>query len=283
LALWQTESTQKKRAKNSELNLIPVKVPAIIERGIFEIVQAKLRRNQQDSSRNLKHGYLCNKRVTCGVCGYKMISRPSNNTSGKIYQYYACPSGRIEYNSLHNVKLPNFRADHVDAHVWEWVSSILKNKKLVDTGWKEHRQRQAQTNAPLHRRLELIDRLIAEHKGKFDRLLDLYVSGDIPKDVLTDRKARPEAEILALEHERQSIQEQLEENSLTEEQIKGINEFLDTIREELPHTDLKTKREIFRRLDVQVELNVEDGHKISCAKCTLDKKNIDLRSVSFML
>jgi hypothetical protein len=215
-----------------------------------------------------------------------MISRASTNTSGTTYLYYACPSGRIEYNSLHNCNLPNFRAEQVDTAVWNYIASILENPKKVDRGWDEYRERKAQSNAPLLRRLELIDNLTAELKSKFDRLLDLYLSDDIQREDLTERKARLETEKTSLEAERQSILAQLQRTTLTEEQIQSINEFLDAIREELPFTGIATKRKIFQRLNVQVQLTIEDGERIAYVQCTLDygaKKRINLRSETFML
>ncbi|GIK44077.1 MAG: hypothetical protein BroJett011_79100 [Chloroflexota bacterium] len=53
---------------------IPVEVPAIVSREIWEAAQERLEQNRVNSKRNRKPGrYLLATRVTCGVCHYKMV------------------------------------------------------------------------------------------------------------------------------------------------------------------------------------------------------------------
>ena len=46
------------------------------------------------------------------------------------------------------------------------------------------------------------------------RLLDLYLSGEFEREVLTDRKSRIEAAIQAIERERETLAEMLERKTL---------------------------------------------------------------------
>lgn len=68
----------------------------------------------------------------------------------------------------------------------------------------------------------MIDDLLADNCRQLERLLDLYLSGDFDKEVLTDRRTRLEATITALEKERAELTIQLETTTLTEGQIKTL-------------------------------------------------------------
>jgi hypothetical protein len=66
-----------------------------------------------------------------------------------------------------------------------------------------------------------------------ERLLDLYLSGDFAKEMLTDRKARLETTIAALEKERADLVITLESRTISDAQILTIEKFVKKVAEGL--------------------------------------------------
>jgi hypothetical protein len=128
-------------------------------------------------------------------------------------------------------------------------------------------------------RLKVLNDLIADHEGQLDRLLDLYLSGDFPKEMLTERKARLEATLQALEHERAGLVAHLEARTLTPDQIQSLQDFAAKVGRglDLAASDFQTKRRIIEDLNVTATLAVEDGQMIAYVSCILGEDALSLR------
>ena len=100
---------------------------------------------------------------------------------------------------------------------------------------------------------------------QFEKLLDLYLAGDFPKEVLTERKTTLETTIAALEKERADLLMTLESQALSDEQIATIVDFAGKVASGLEEAekDFEAKRRIIDGLDVQVRLVIEDGLKVA--------------------
>ena len=64
---------------------IPVEVPPIIEKDLFELAQQRFVLNKKLAKRNTKHEYLLGRRLTCAKCGYTYVGRTRR---GKHYYYF---------------------------------------------------------------------------------------------------------------------------------------------------------------------------------------------------
>ncbi len=98
-----------------------------------------------------------------------------------------------------NVKchLPSFRVDVVDALVWEWIKDLLANPDTLEKGLAEYQQSREQFCAPIRDRLVVLDDLWQDSKGQLDRVLNLYIAGDIPRELLIDKKQQLEVTLVS--------------------------------------------------------------------------------------
>jgi len=204
---------------NGSDHRLAVEVPPIVDRETWEAAQARRAENKVIARRNLQHDYLLGKRVTCGECGGEMYG-DSQAWGDTLYQYYRCWSARHWEDSARSCSAPGFRADQVDAAVWEWVKSFLLDPAVLGRGLSEYQAERDRENAPIRERLKVVDDLLADNRAQLERLLDLYLSGEFPKEALTDRKIRLETTISALEKERAGLVAHLEARTLTADQIK---------------------------------------------------------------
>jgi len=261
-------------------HLIAVEVPAIVSREVWKMAQARRKRNQRDARRNMRHEYLLSKRVTCGHCGYKMAGS-AKQCQNKLYLYYQCHASKRD-QSVRSCDMPYFRADHVDAVVWNWIKSVLADPVALAEGLRAGQAEREQTSKSLRDKLAVLDDLLSDNRQRLERLLDLYLRGDFPKEILTDRKARLEETVSALERERIDLAAQLEGQILTDDQIEAIRDFVAQVIDglEVADADFKVRRRVVEMLDVQATLAVEDGQKVIYARCVLGEEALSIASIS---
>lgn len=248
---------------NAREHWLAVEVPAIVSRELWEAVQERRKHNKEMAKRNTKNEYLLSRRVTC-QCGTKMTGRPSRGRSTILY-YLCC--ARVGQIASHTCDMPYFRADQVDKAVWEKVKEWLQHTEVLRQTLEEAQAQREEANKPLRDRLAVVDDLLADNRRQLEKLLDLYLSGDFPKEVLTERKARLETTIAALEKERADLVVTLEAQTLTDEQILTIEQYAGEIADGLEEAenDFEARRRIIEGMDVQVRLTVEDGVKVAWA------------------
>ncbi len=274
--VWHCGKRVHGRKLNPREQWLPVEIPAIISRGVWEKVQERKRRNKEMAKRNTKHEYLVGRRVVCGQCGAKMIG----NAGNRDRHYYYCPASQGELAAKRACDNRYFRVDKVDAAVWEWVHGLLLEPETLRKKLEEERAKAEEATKPLRARLAVIDDLLADNRRQLEKLLDLYLSnGAFTKEMLTDRKARLEATIAALEKERADLTTQLEAITLTDEQIQDFEEFaiqtmLDLAARQFG--DFERRRKIIDDLDVRVTLAMEDGQRVAYVRCRIGEAAIPI-------
>ena len=68
-------------------------VPAIIDKKVFDAVQAKLSKNAEGPARGkAKVHYLLSQKLFCGHCGTLMVGESGTGKNGTVHHYYTCGS-----------------------------------------------------------------------------------------------------------------------------------------------------------------------------------------------
>jgi hypothetical protein len=194
----------------------------------------------------------------------------SKNASGYNF-YYRCVA---HDGTIANLKcpLPQFRLELVDAAVWQWVTEFLTNPELLEQGMADYQTEQEVKNERVFERVAIIDELLADHQEQLNRILDLYLEGDFPKELLVEKKRRLEETIRALESEKLDLKDFIEKRSLTPEEYEDIQEFSRKISEgiNLVSCDFETRKQVIELLDIQVVCMLDDdGNKFVNLKCIL--------------
>jgi site-specific DNA recombinase len=251
-------------------SLPTVEVPAIVSHEMWEMAQRRLDENRGTRRREPKHQYLLRRRARCG-CGLKMRCRTTMTANGKLYRYYGCTSLGRPNRSSYNCDVPRFDADRVDAGVWEWVKSLLGSPEaLLEALEAQHSLREEEQQA-LARRLEDVERQIAEHQAQLERAAKMYLAGGKLADVLARESARLEVAMGSLERERAALMAELATQIIAEEQVPVLREFAAEVaaRLEAAEEDFEVRQGIIEILDVQVTLTVEEGQKVVYPRCVL--------------
>ncbi len=258
-------------------NPIEVQVPAIINRKMWDKAQNIKQQNQAFSDRNLKYEYLLGKRLYCRICGRKIHGK--RKTAHHLYYY----CGARRFNLPCDAR-GGFRVDKVDAVVWNWIVGIITNEESLLNNLHHYQSQQKELTQPLRDRLNVVNDLICDNEGQQERLLDLYLSGDFPKDILVERRSRIDHTLSALYEERARLTAQIEEKEFSEDRFQAILEFSRSIREEVQQideaNDFQAKRRIITMLDVTGELAIEGNEKVIYVHCVIDDERLVIESTS---
>ena len=256
---------------------IAMEVPVIIDKVTFEAAQQRRQKRKQGERASGKHNYLLSGRIVCGHCGRIMIGTPNTNkTLDWFALYYRCQAVMARrYDCEMGYKI--FRVDFLDHAVWEWIKSILSEDNNLEENLVVYRERQEEIHRPLIERLQVIKDLIHDNEAQLARLLDLYLVGNFPAELLEERKIRIEQALSGLREERQRIEPQLAQ-VFDESNVSSILEFAQSIRAELSEAnhDFQAKRRIVQLLNVTGRAVIEDGKKVVYFHCVLGDNLVKL-------
>jgi hypothetical protein len=170
--------------------------------------------------------------------------------------------------------MPSFRGALVDEMVWQWVKGLMQHPEQIAAGLRADQAEAERAHSAIRERLALIDARLADTQSQLGKVLDLYLQGDFPKEVLTERKARLEKESADLTREQAEWAAHLEAVVPTEQQIAEIESFCADVCDGLDNATFEDKRYYFDRLEVRGRLAVENDEKVIYAKCKLGEQRL---------
>lgn len=257
------------RSPNPEDHWLSVEVPAIVDMEIWDVAQKRRTTNIANAKRNLKYSYLMNRRLTCGVCGSK-ISACGSYDGYKNHLYYRCnvARGYEDYERKCN-NARYFKAEDVDFTIWEWLKSFIRNPDAIDAGVAEYQENREREQAPIRERLAVLDELLVDHREQLQKLLDLYLDGNFPKELLIERRQRLQETIDSLASERINLAGRLESSAYSPEQLQSLKECTSQIASGLDEAedDLDSRKYILEMLNLFASLVVEIEEKVAYVTC----------------
>jgi site-specific DNA recombinase len=254
---------------------IEVPVPSIISLEDFKKVQEQLVMNIEQAKRNTKREYLFARRLRCAKCGYTFVGM----TRREKNRYYRCNGA---WRTPKVCDTPYYKVDDVDNTIWEWLKNILLNPESLAEGLRGMQEETLNSNQTLFDRLNIIENRIAETDRQLEKLLDLYISDDFPKEMLQERKSRLEEVLTNLQKERTDISGHLQTIILSDEQIEDIEAFCSQLREGLENANFEQKRKIVEMLDVRGKLSIENEEKVVYVKCILGQQLLSVARTSHL-
>ena len=135
-----------------------------------------------------------------------------------------------------------YKAEFVDNVVWELVKDIVQHPENIARGLRAQQAELNKQNVSLREWLNLIQHRLSETEIQLSRLLDLYLTDEFPKDVLTQRRNDLEKVRVDLRREQVALSSQLDTRDLTDDQVLQIEEFCDDIRSGLENATFEDKQ-----------------------------------------
>lgn len=257
--------------RNDQDHWLTVGVPAIIDQATFDDAQEQLTANKRNAPGNTKHEYLLGRRSKCGRCGKAIWSKCIKN-HGREYLYYSCAcAANIACYAQECDQHKWFRVDEVDALVWDWLVEQFSDPDELRETLDNVRQKRAGETEPLQRELETVNDLLKENRNKLQRALDLYIGNEFPRDWLNERTVTLRRTIDSLERQRRSLEDRLDERTVTNDQADEImaisREIAAGLEEARGHFD--KQRQLIELLDLHAEFDIVDGDKTVRIECKI--------------
>jgi len=227
--------------------------PALIDRQTFARAQAKLKRNKELASRNVKRDYLLRGYVFCQLCGGRYqgaLKRSQTHEGAKEYRYYRCPAS-------HKMSIPqcpsrSIRAECLEAIVWEQIEQALSNPRVVLAGL-EALKSEGDKAGSLLTELASVEGRLAELDGEQGRLLQWALKG-FPEETITQENKGINREREELQRRRVEIKESIAATEQARVSIDDIEEAVARLRGNLSGVSIETKRLALEALSIRVTI-----------------------------
>jgi site-specific DNA recombinase len=227
---------------------ISIAVPAIISEELFDAVQQQLTENRL-RGRERKRGarYLLQGLLECECCGYayygKRISRSS--AKGKTpYTYYRCVgTDAYRFGGQRVCENKQARTDKLDEAVWNDACQLLRHPTLLR---KEYERRLAAPESSVHE--QSLQKQISHAQRTVNRLIDAYADGVVDRREFDPRVRRARKRLSDLQTKRETMQSRTREQVVLREALACLDNFSETIANNLHQADWSTRREILRTL-----------------------------------
>jgi hypothetical protein len=223
--------------------------------------------------------------LTCGECERKVASHVITKKTPEgplVYRYYHCVAQELGMPDCSQRQC--FRADIVDDLIWQWIRGFLVEPASLRIGLEECVAQRREHEQPKRQRLEVVADLIDDHRRQLDKLLDFYLAGDFPRELLLERQQRLEQALAVLEREHADLRAALDTTAIAEIDVVGVQAFAAEISEGLQELeqDFAYRRWVIERLNVTARLVVEDGEQILYVKSLVNvqPKQLSLKSSS---
>ena len=171
---------------------LEVAVPPIVGDERFAAVQRHKEANKRELGRQRKHTYAVGGMVTCGHCGKSVVGIAKD---GGKYRYYLCAAFHTPRQYGYKCDLPSFRANHVEAAVWQWIKSLLLEPDTLRRQLLAYQQQERDRVQPQLAMLENSQARLGELEGRKERLIAAYTTGVLTLDELAAQKNTLDKEI----------------------------------------------------------------------------------------
>jgi len=151
-----------------------------------------------------------------------------------------------------------FRGDIVDNAIWEWVRGILENPENLAEGLRGFQEETRKANNGIYERWDIIQSQLEDTERQLQKLLDLYLSDDFPREMLLEKRGRLEGIIANLRVEQEQLASHLQSITYSDQDIAAIESFCAKVRQNLDITTFEGKRRILDLLDVRGTLAIEN-------------------------
>jgi site-specific DNA recombinase len=239
---------------------IPISVPSIIRRELFDATQLKLLRNKELSDRNAKYNYLVRGMIFCScrkrMYGFACHKKPRYKCSDKYSRYplpRTCNKGTVD-------------AATVEAAVWKVFLNVLDRPEVATNKINSMHASHEKRHSEMDKQLKDIDRELLNLSEQEERLLTAYTKKVISLSRLKTQTDdfRPKRRSLEEARKRIEIDARDFNAQLKEEEVEG---YFRAIKDEALQADFPLRQQIIRQFVHQI---VIDGRK-ALIRCYIPK------------
>lgn len=236
-----------------------------IDRELWNTVQRLCKEsseNVQSRQRTKKNYYHLTGKAFCTCCGEHICGAGSKRSGGhngkkdgKLNYYYKCV-GKVKHKN--GCKNPSLNKDWFESNVLKTVTDIVMNEEQVNEIAKlAYEEIVSMRNEPIISTAQLKKELSQIFK-KQERLTDLYLDGEMSKEMLDEKNGELTRRKFQIEEELEKRKNVLEAEDIKVEDIKNfITQFVEDAKEDCKTIDdefMRVMTNVFvKRVDVSKE------------------------------
>jgi len=248
-----------KRPKTSNIKRnkdewISIKIPAIINKNLFLLVQKKMeKRNRPYGVR--KYDYLLSGIIKCSCGGVY-----NGNRCQKI-AYYRCSNRRGYPYTLKKCSAKLIRAEKIEIAVWKKISEIMQNPKILFNfvGFLINKVNRVDS---IKKEVKSLEDLIGKEKEKKERLIELYQEGDIDKNEYRGRVVRLDKAITELDRSIDDKNEFLKQIENIPNNKDFLISFIGRIKNRIDKFTFEQKKIFLENILEKITYNQENGKAV---------------------
>jgi site-specific DNA recombinase len=244
---------------------ITTRVPAIIDKILFDLAQRQKQKNTTNKGNN-RFSYLLKGMIRCGHCGRiwsgTTYSGRMNKKTGKKERYrcYRCPNKNPRKFGTEVEKCPTktLRAELIEEYIWNLIIRSIVDKDEIVSQLKEASNRHDQR---LVNTIEAMKKRITEKVKERDKVKLMFTHEVITEDEMFRDLSKINKDIKSLETELQKFQHHLEvqqQNKEEKERVKTVIGFLGRLVKKETDIPSDKKRYIIQSLIDEVILTFDE-------------------------
>ena len=245
---------------------ITIPIPAIVPENIYYLVQEKLNEAKRFASRNTKESSILQGVLVCGKCGGSYYKKSRKNT----YTYYCCHRTLVKTEKTCDNR--SIRQQDLDHHVWEWIMSILRDPKLVETEI-ERRLAENLDNKQITARKMSLHREQTQLVSSRNKLLDAYTEGaclsleELKKrmHILNQKTQQIQRELSVIDSQTNDV-EKIKESRLT------LEKFAESLDNSSTSLSVEEKQKVIRALIHEIVIHENSINIRHCIPIEIDAK-----------
>ncbi len=238
---------------------IAIPVPAIISTQTFERTAARLADNKRFAPRNAnkKVPWLLQGLAACSACGYGYYRTSTTTSAGKKIYYYRC-LGSDDYRYAGGRVCVNkpVRADLLDAVVWEHITALISDPRLVRAEI-DKRLQQARTADPATRARTRLTTAAAKADTAITRMIGAFSEQLITIEELRSRMPDLRARQATLRGQLDALDTQLADRDAYLQLADDLEGFLAQLHDSADTAEVPDRQRVVRLLIKDVLIGPE--------------------------
>jgi len=240
---------------------IEISVPVILDKGIFDQAQERLKQNRDNRRKQPSRFYMLSGLVYCEDCGKPYVAqtkKPGNNrlaSEGQAYRHRA-KQGHCK-NSTVSARI-------LEPLVWEKLEMLLMDPQNLKQGYDEALEQERKIHSKQLDMREFIRKDITKYQKMMENLTRAYTDPDIQMTKLEyqEQRARLANDLKTAKERLSEVESQLA-NIPTPEEYANLDRFAEEIKNRITRPDWQptpaNKRRIMELLHARVMLDGMGG------------------------
>jgi hypothetical protein len=231
-------------------------VPALVSEETFQLAARRLADNQRFAARNTKIPSLLQGLAACEGCGYAYYRTSTRTTSHRLYYYRCLGSDDYRYEGGRVCANLPVRADYLDRVVWDHVTGLLADPKLIRAEL-DRRLAELQAANPQTATKARLERELARATTATRRLVEAFQEELLSLDELRSRIPALRAKQQTLRAQLDTLDAQLIDQAAYLTLAETLESFLDRLRDEADTASVTERQRVLRLLVKEILIGPE--------------------------